>query len=133
MSAAIVAAARVAIGVPFRLHGRDPAFGLDCVGLAALALRAGGFASVVPADYALRRGDVGRVAALIDAAGLTRCDDPRAGDLLLCASGPGQLHLAIDTGTSVIHADAGLGRVIEWPGTPPWPVLARWRVPTKET
>ncbi len=33
----VVAAARALVGVPFRLHGRDRD-GLDCVGVAALAL-----------------------------------------------------------------------------------------------
>ncbi len=82
----------------------------------------------MPADYALRRGDSARVAALIDAAGLFRHDQQRVGDLVLCTSGPGQLHLAIDTGASVIHADAALGRVVERPGALPWPVLGRWRM-----
>ena len=91
MSAAIIAAARAAIGARFRLHGRDPATGLDCVGLVA-------------------------------------CAAPRAGDLLLCRAGPGQLHLMIDSGGGVIHADAMLRRVVERPGPPPWPVVGRWRV-----
>lgn len=120
---AVVAAARGAIGARFRLHGRDPASGLDCVGLAALALGE----DAVPSGYALRGGDPERVAAMIDARGLARVHDARAGDLLLCASGPGQLHLAIDSGTGVIHADALLRRVVERPGPVPWPVLCRWR------
>ena len=36
--AAIAAAARALVGVPFRLQGRDPALGLDCVGLVGAAL-----------------------------------------------------------------------------------------------
>ena len=120
---AVVAAARAAIGVRFRLHGRDPATGLDCVGLAAIALGE----ATVPSGYALRGGDPARVAAMIDAFGLMPIADARAGDLLLCASGPGQLHLAIDSGAGVIHADAMLRRVVERPGPVPWPVLGRWR------
>ncbi|MBA4048267.1 MAG: hypothetical protein C0476_06975 [Sphingomonas sp.] len=122
MSAA-VAAARAAIGARFRLHGRDPATGLDCVGLVALALGE----DAVPSGYAMRGGDPARIAALIDACGLARAQDAQAGDLLLCASGPGQLHLAIDSGTGVIHADAVLRRVVERPGPVPWRVLGRWR------
>ena len=38
--AAIAAAARALVGVPFRLQGRDPALGLDCVGLVGAAMRA---------------------------------------------------------------------------------------------
>ena len=120
-----VAAARSALGVRFRVHGRG-AEGLDCVGLAALALRAEGFEGAVPSGYALRRGDAG-VRALIEAAGLVAAEEARPGDLLLLAAGPGQLHLAIDTGDGIIHADAMLRRVVERPGMR-WPVIGRWRV-----
>ena len=123
-----VAAARSLVGTPFRAHGRDPAHGLDCVGLAELAARAEGFAGDVPNGYALRRGDAAGVRALIEAAGLVRARGARAGDLLLLASGAGQLHLAIDSGGGIIHADAMLRRVVDRPGAPPWPVLGRWRV-----
>ncbi|WP_448662335.1 peptidoglycan endopeptidase [Sphingomonas sp. CJ20] len=122
-----VAAARGAIGARFRLHGRDPDTGLDCVGLAALALRAEGFAGPVPQGYALRSGDAVRVRAAIAASGLVGADDARPGDLLLLAAGPGQLHLAIWTGDGIVHADAMLRRVVERPGAPPWPILGRWR------
>jgi cell wall-associated NlpC family hydrolase len=125
---AVLAAARAALGVRFRLHGRDPASGLDCVGLAAWALRAGGFEGVVPSGYALRRGDAEAVRALIGVSGLVAAEDARAGDLLLLAAGPGQLHLAIDSGEGIVHADAMLRRVVERPGVPPWPVIGRWRV-----
>ncbi|OQW72302.1 MAG: hypothetical protein BVN33_12375 [Proteobacteria bacterium ST_bin13] len=128
MSAAIIAAARAAIGARFRLHGRDPATGLDCVGLVELALQAGGAKGQAPRGYALRSGDAEAVGAMIAAAGLVACAAPRAGDLLLCRAGPGQLHLMIDSGGGVIHADAMLRRVVERPGPPPWPVVGRWRV-----
>lgn len=123
-----LAAARASIGARYRLHGRDPATGLDCVGLAALAMRAEGFAGAVPSGYALRRGDAGRVAAVIAAAGLVPAERARAGDLLLLRAGPGMLHLAIDSGNGIIHADAMLRRVAERPGPLPWPIAGRWRV-----
>ncbi len=137
MSAAIVAAARSAIGTPFRLHGRDPALGLDCVGLVVVALRAGGATGAAPDGYALRSGDADAVAAMIVSAGLMAATDAQPGDVLLCRAGPGQLHLAIDGGVggdcssgSIIHADAQLRRVVERPGSPPWPVIGRWRIQT---
>jgi len=102
----VVAAARAAVGARFRLHGRDPTTGLDCVGLAAWALRAGGFAGTVPSGYALRGGDPARAIAAIESAGLIRMTEAAPGDLLLCASGPGQLHLAIDSGGGIIHAES---------------------------
>lgn len=143
MSSAVVAAARRAIGVRFRLHGRDPAYGLDCVGLAALAIRAGGGLTIIPTGYALRSGDSDAAAAMIEAAGLIRADHcqpstqagPQPGDLLLCRAGPGQLHLVIDSGApggGFIHADAQLRRVVERPGPPPWPVIGRWRLAQTE-
>ncbi|GGA58798.1 NlpC/P60 family protein [Sphingomonas psychrolutea] len=127
-AACAVAAARGAIGVRFRLQGRDPAFGLDCVGLAALAMRAAGFEGVVPADYGLRGGDAAGLAARLDASGLVRGDAPRPGDLVLFESGPAQFHMAVLVPGGIVHADAGLRRVVERPGVPPWLMLGCWRV-----
>ncbi|AQR74424.1 NlpC/P60 family protein [Sphingomonas sp. LM7] len=121
-----VAAARAALGVGFRLHGRG-ADGLDCVGLVALALRAEGFAGSVPSGYRLRSGDAGRICAAIAATGLVPVADDQAGDLLLMRPGPGQLHFAIRTETGMIHADAMLRRVVERDELP-WPVVGRWRI-----
>ena len=123
-----LAAARGAVGARFRLHGREVATGLDCVGLAALALRAEGYAGPVPSGYALRSGDAARVRAALADAGLAEPAEPRAGDLLLLAAGPGQLHFAIDSGNGIVHADAMLRRVVERPGVPPWPIVGRWRL-----
>ncbi len=122
----VAAAAIGLVGVRFRAHGRNPAFGLDCVGLAACALRAGGYRGAVPDDYALRRGDPARVRTLIEGLGLAPgIGGP--GELLLCASAPGQLHVAISVRGGLVHADALLGRVVIRPGEAPWPVLGRWR------
>jgi len=114
--------ARGAIGARFRLHGRDVANGLDCVGLAGLA-----YGVEPPRGYALRSGDAARIEAAAAAAGLARVGDGRPGDLLLFQAGPGQLHLAIASEDGVIHADAVLRRVVERPGRPPWIELMRWR------
>nr|WP_286207605.1 peptidoglycan endopeptidase [Hephaestia sp. MAHUQ-44] len=115
------------VSVRFRPHGRDPRFGLDCVGLAAWALRAGGYAGAVPDDYALRHGDATRARAVIDRLPLIDgIDGP--GELLLCASAPGQLHLAISIRGGLVHADALLRRVVARPGPAPWPVFGRWRL-----
>ena len=46
---------------------------------------------------------------------------------MLMATGPGQLHLGVWTGEGLVHADAGLRRVVERPGVPPWRVLGMWR------
>lgn len=120
--AAVVAAARGAVGARFRLHGRDVTGGLDCVGLAALALGRG-----APDDYALRSGDAVRTVAALREAGLIEVTEMAPGDLLLCRTGPGQLHLAIRTEQGIVHADAAARRVVERPGAVPWPVLSCWR------
>ncbi|MES2986900.1 MAG: peptidoglycan endopeptidase [Pseudomonadota bacterium] len=114
--------ARAALGARFLLHGRDPAVGLDCVGLVAWA-----FEAEVPRDYSLRSGDVARVGRVAAALGLRAAEDRAAGDLLLLRTGPGLLHLAIDSGDGVIHADAMLRRVVERPGVIPGVVIGRWR------
>jgi murein DD-endopeptidase / murein LD-carboxypeptidase len=111
------------IGAPFRLHGRDPVTGLDCVGVAALAFGV----RDVPRGYSVRTADGAGVVALIDAAGLKRVRrEPAAGDLVLLKSGPAQCHLVVMTAVGFVHADAGIGRVVETPGPPPWPVIAVW-------
>ena len=67
------------------------------------------------------------MAGLIDAAGLTRIRrEPQAGDLVLLKSGPAQCHLVIMTEAGFVHADAGVGRVVETPGPLPSPVIAIW-------
>nr|WP_208404153.1 peptidoglycan endopeptidase [Sphingomonas insulae] len=113
------------VGAPFRLHGRDPAHGLDCIGVIAAALRAAGWAGVVPSGYALRGGEAAAVAARFDAA-LARGDDA-VGDVLLFRVGPGQLHGAVRVGGGIVHADAGLRRVVMRPGVPDWAPVGAWR------
>jgi len=127
---AIVAAARGLVGAPFRLHGRDPAMGLDCVGVVALALVAAGcrgVARAVPDGYRLRGGALALHEARLRAAGLVRAGGQRPGDVLLVEAGVAQFHLMIATGDGHVHAHAGLGRVVDMPGPSPWPVLGRWR------
>ncbi|URW75457.1 C40 family peptidase [Sphingomonas donggukensis] len=127
----IAAAAKAAVGARFRLHGRDLANGLDCVGLVAVAFRAGGYDGPVPTGYALRSGDGGALTEQMRAAGFARVRLMRPGDVIAMASGPGQLHLGIVTVDGFVHADAGLRRVVERPGAPPWPVVGRWRLTSK--
>ncbi len=59
---------------------------------------------------------------------LVRVDEAEAGDVLLMAAGPGQVHLGIRTVGGFVHADAGLRRVVERPGMPPWPLIGVWRM-----
>lgn len=119
----VVERARGLLGTRFRPQGRDPGAGLDCVGVAVHALGVAG----VRSDYRLRGGSPSELAVELEQAGLTRVASRAVGDLLVLSAGPQQLHLGIWTGSGLVHADAGLRRVVERPGPPPWPVLGAWR------
>ena len=130
----IWAAALALVGTLFRLHGRDPASGLDCVGLAALAVqRAGVTCGPVPDRYALRGSDEAVLREWLRAAGLCEVDRWHTGDVLLSAMGGGQWHVLIggrgkaDRRDAVIHAHAGLRRVVIMPGDPPGELAGCWR------
>ncbi|MBX3562452.1 MAG: peptidoglycan endopeptidase [Sphingomonas sp.] len=123
-AARIVARARGLIGVRFRAQGRDPAAGLDCIGLVAAAA---GIADP-PSGYALRGGSAEVLAKGLRAAGFRPVRAMEAGDVLTLRTGPEQLHLGIWTGDGLIHADAGLRRIVERPGELLWPVLGVWRL-----
>lgn len=114
------------VGVPFRLHGRDPRHGLDCVGVLAASLRN---SAAFPNRYCLRGGDDGAIAAIATAAGLHPADGKiEAGDVLLLLPGVCQRHIAIASGADmIVHAHAGLRRVVHGP-LPRWPITGRWRL-----
>lgn len=115
-------------GVRFRPQGRDPAHGLDCIGLTAIAC--GVPIASVPHNYRLRSGDAARIARGLGAQGLIAVapDETREGDVILAEAGPGQVHLAILTADGFVHADAAARRIVERPLPLPWPVLSAWRM-----
>ena len=120
----LVTRARGLIGTRFRAQGRDPALGLDCVGLAAAV-----YGVRIERAYPQRGGDVAGAAADAAALGLRPIAPEAAGpgDLIMMAAGAGRLHVAVLTPGGFVHADARLGRVVETPGRPAWPVVAAWR------
>lgn len=120
------AAAEALLGAPFRLGGRDPATGLDCIGLVACAL--GG--AEAPVGYALRNSSIDRHLGFAAGAGFAPANDAIArGDLILAAPGPAQHHLLVALGPArFIHAHAGLRRVVLQDAPLPWPERARWRL-----
>jgi len=123
------------IGCRFRLHGLDPATGLDCVGLVHASLGALGRHPVPPRGYGLRNIAIGQWLAFAARSGLTPVEGmPGADEVLLASLGYGQHHLMISTGPSeVVHAHAGLARVVRQPRDPAMRILARWQVqPTAE-
>ena len=119
MADEVVARARALVGTRFRLHGRD-AHGVDCIGLAAHA-----WSLDAPTGYALRGDARERLEREVEALGFRRTANLQTG-LLVLDAGPAQLHLGVWTGATLIHADAGLRRVVETPGRPRWPVLSMW-------
>ncbi|MET3824881.1 cell wall-associated NlpC family hydrolase [Sphingomonas sp. PvP055] len=129
---AVVATARRTIGARFRLQGRDPAFGLDCVGVVAFAVRGAGYVGAIPEGYALRGGHAAEIAAQFESAGFVRGPTLAPGGIALFDSGCGQLHLAVIVPGGIVHADAMLRRVVERPGPPPWAVLGCWHLPDDE-
>ncbi len=139
---AVWRAAAALIGTPFRLHGRNPAFGLDCLGLVIAAHAAAGIVLPFPPPrYRLRGPLQAQWQAWADMCGTPVSAEVAAvGDVLLIAlphDGDTQWHLAIAGAIAaeagVIHAHAGLGRVVFSPGTPDGHLAGRWRAQVGET
>jgi len=124
-------AAEALIGCPFRLHGRDPATGLDCLGVIEAALRATGRATSLPSGYHLRTS---RWQGLDDWAGRLGFSPvegaSQPGDICLFRPSAAQLHFAVAATMPehIIEAHASLRRVILSPGPPPYPLIQRWRL-----
>jgi len=127
---AVAEAARGLVGCRFRLHGREPETGLDCIGLAHAALAGAGCAPVPPSGYGLRNIAVDAWLPAAAQSGLVAADGPvRAGDIELLALGYAQHHLVIALDAeSVVHAHAGLRRVVRQPRDPAWQIEAAWRL-----
>ena len=132
---AFAAAAAALCGAPFRLHGRDPETGLDCVGLVAVALERCGFQVAAPEGYALRALSVSPLLGFAARNGFAVLDPHapgEAGDLHLLRLSAIQAHLAIVLDRDrFVHADAGLGKVLIGYGALPAETIARWRLMAK--
>ena len=129
-SNAIVAAARGCIGTRFRVQGRQAGVGLDCVGVALIAAEAAGSIVATP-PYTLGGDHEARLDSTIAALGCTVVGAPCPGDLLVLAPAARRRHLAVVTGGSIVHAHAGLGRVVEGPLDAAWTLIAAWRLPER--
>lgn len=125
----VATAALALVGTPFRLHGRDPRSGLDCVGVLAAAL---GGETGLPNGYALRCRTLPDVPAIMAALGLTEASgDTQPGDVLMLRCAPCQFHFAIAAAADrIVHAHAGLRKVVLGPLPDAWPVIGRWRLPS---
>ena len=129
VAAQIAGGALKLLGTPFRLHGRDPVSGLDCVGVVAAALACLADIPPTPTDYTLRGTYGHRISAFLDAIhfGQISFRPPKYGDILLLHPGPGQDHMAIIVPGGAVHAHAGLARVVLSPLPLPWPIAGHWR------
>lgn len=117
--------ARALVGTPFRPQGRG-VHGLDCVGLAIETY--GVPVESVRRNYRLRGEHAGEVRDFLSKQ-FRRVAATRLlpGDLMLMKVAAGQLHLGVRTDVGFVHAHAGLGRVVETPDEPEWPVLGVYR------
>jgi hypothetical protein len=125
----IAARAMALVGSPFRLHGRNPETGIDCVGVVAASLSDILHSRTIPSDYVLRGSYGGRVSAFLDAVsfGLVKDTPPEPGDILMISTAPRQIHLAVVVPQGAVHAHAGLRRVVLAALPLPWPLVGHWR------
>lgn len=125
---AIVAAARGCVGTRFRSQGRVAGIGLDCIGVALIAARAVGVDFTVP-PYALGGDHQAQLETALATRGCRAVDAAAPGDLIVAAPAMGRRHIGVRTRDGVVHAHAGLGRVVEGPLDPGWTIIGAWRLP----
>lgn len=135
---ALARAAQDLVGCPFRLNGRDPATGLDCVGVLAAVLAVLGRPARLPIGYRLRGSGPPGLADLAARHGFAAMTDPAAppapGEVWVLRPGPGQWHLGMVSAdcAGLIEAHAGLRRVVRSPlpslADPGLAGLSRWRL-----
>lgn len=110
----MIAAAREAIGTPFRHQGRTVGQGMDCAGLLKYSVEAGGAKVIDTPAYSRRAGGAMLEAALDAQPMLTRVrGTPQAGDIMLLRFDGDPCHLALCTGQTIIHAWAIARKVCE--------------------
>ena len=126
----LLEAARALVGVPFHLGGMSREGGVDCVGLVVLALRAVGRDAGPLPPYRLRQTTLTGFAPALARSGLRDVAEAlQPGDVLALRPSPSQLHLAIaGEGGTLVHAHAGLRRVVHGPRPAEWPLLRSWRL-----
>lgn len=111
--ATVVRRARELVGTRYALQGRDPARGIDCIGVVLHSFAIG--ARGVPDDY--RLSTFGREEELLAYVGrFFRTVPPRRvrpGHLVVMRFATGQIHLGILTGDGIVHADVRRRRIIE--------------------
>lgn len=122
--------AEALIGTRFRLHGRDPATGVDCIGLLSAAMARAGKPITLPTGYPLRLCNLAPWLPHPATLGFSEARGPfRPGDVVMLQPGPAQFHLAIaDRQLGWVHAHAGLRRVVRDAALPDGTITAHWRL-----
>ncbi|MGB5484863.1 peptidoglycan endopeptidase [Parasphingorhabdus sp.] len=118
-------------GSAFRLHGRDPKGGVDCIGLADQCLLSADFDCGVPNGYSIRGGSEGAINEFMTSIGFDRfapSSELLDGDIVLARPSPVQWHFLIRAKDGFVHAHAGLGKVVFCPGDSPWPIVSIFRL-----
>lgn len=125
----LAAAAQSLVGTPFRLHGRDPQSGLDCIGLFGAAMACAGFPVTLPNGYPLRTLAPEAWLPAPESCGFATAEGvTKPGDVLLMRLGAAQVHLAIVAAQGWVHAHAGLRRVVCGPPLAEARITHRWRL-----
>jgi len=126
----LAAAASRFVDTPFQLGGRNPATGLDCVGLVVASLEAIGRKVGPTPHYGLRQTRLEALSLLAASSGLKAGPSKgQIGDVILLRPSPAQWHLAIlGHNSQIIHAHAGLRRVVAGPLPQDWPIERRWHL-----
>ena len=124
----IVAAVRACLGTRFRPQGRTPGLALDCIGVALVAASAAHAILPDAAQYTLGGDHEHRLDAALAVYDRVAADWAMPGDLLVFAPAAGRRHLAIQVAPAlIVHAHAGLRRVVEGPIEPAWALVGIWR------
>lgn len=117
--------ARQYLGVPFRHLGRNPAVGIDCVGLLVLALDGAPATALDPRTYGTEPTNGLLESYLAAAFGPPIHEEPAAGDVVSMRFGGPVRHVAIvgegEHGLTLIHTSRMIGKVVEHR------LDARWR------
>lgn len=128
MAACHYARARELVGCRFRLQGRLPEVGLDCVGVLLLSFDLP--TDAAPRNYRLLHlSNEDRSSSFLKTHfERHRWEDADIGDALKLRLGRGRVHFAVFGIDRFVHAHAGLGRVVETPGWPEGESLEVWRL-----